>query len=166
MNENIRYTGPIGMKPFKFQEDLVIGRAKCVQPELEYEWIIENGVIGSSVGNDFISRCLKEAEACISKNMKWGEIGPTLTTRLIHELGLLEQTQPQRVFASFPWHKWYRAVDARPLYSFLFWWYYLLQGGHSIHLSNEMWGRKNLDKDASFPSYTMYERLKRRYGMV
>ena len=159
-------TDVICLKPFAFFNDLTIGRRPSQYPSPGDEWTCENGVIGAAPGNEFVKQCYDEAISRDPESLNWGETGPDLTTRMVFEMNLMNQTQSEHVFDSLKWWQWYRAIHQKPHYSFIFWNIYKLKGAYSIHLYNEMWRRNEKDKNATYPRHTVYERLKRKYELL
>ena len=158
-------TDVVCLKPFTFKQTFAINRSRPQNPKSNADWNYGSSLIGCEPGFEFIRRCYEFADQQDPSTLEWGQTGPRLTTRLVKELRLHDLTPPDRYFSCMRYWQWRRAIHPKPLRSFLIWQLFKLKGAYSLHFYNEMWRRNGMDKDATYPSHTVYERLKRKYGI-
>lgn len=158
-------TDVVCLKPYRFSEDLVFGRGKHEVFPGGKSWTYGNSVLGAKPGSGFISRCLEYADAQDPQSLEWGQTGPKLVTRLIRELGLEDNAQPQNVFNCITSNKWHQFIHPKASHSLALWCLIKTKGAYSLHFFNEMWRSHGKDKNQSYPGHTIYERLKRLYGV-
>lgn len=124
-----------------------------------------------------------ETQAIVSSgSVHFGETGPFLVQRLVKEQNLHDEVAPWWQFSPYPWTQISRvaqstlgavAKDYLRLVRFLVWQRmrpgfragYIRRGTCAIHLYNQIWKTVGLDKNASYHPLSMYEQLKRRYGV-
>jgi hypothetical protein len=98
---------------------------------------------------------------CLSKEpskLEWGEVGPMLMAKGVKMFGLEEYVSPASMFCPVPYFQWPKLLA--PGYD-----PNAFEGAYTVHLWNEMWRRRNCDKNGTFPPTCIYEYLKRRYGV-
>jgi hypothetical protein len=139
------------LRPFDFPQPYVFA--------LESRWHDRppgpaNAVIKSPAASAFAQRCCQVCDCKDPAQLAWGETGPRLAEQIIAELSLQEFLQPASAFCAVPWYEPHKLIEP---------------GGriedhwHALHLSQEIWRRRNWDKDSKYPASSMYEQLKARY---
>lgn len=141
-------TDTVCLRPFDFDDDCVLG--------LEPDQTLASGVIRVPPGSELMCRAVEEALQVKKRPMPWGVIGPALLDRLAKELGYLCFARESSVFYPIDWPAWESILDPKCDWD-------LESGAHAVHLWNSLWALHERDKDASYPSRCLYERLKRRY---
>jgi hypothetical protein len=109
------------------------------------------------------------------------EIGPMLVQKMVRELGLQSCTAPPHHFAPLNWRGLaFRLVykpapwNLRSAYRYFYWrWHWVFhpdsapgrirRSSYGVHLWNEFWRNLGLDKNETYASGCLYERLKRKY---
>jgi hypothetical protein len=122
---------------------------------------INTAVIKAPAGSPLMQD-LYETTLALGQDVTWGETGPDLMTELVAKHGLLDHVRPREHF--YP----VRPVHAKFLFDadthgFLF--ENLRSTSLSVHFWNEMLRRGGIDKNASYPPSSFYERLKALYGV-
>ncbi|WP_112787754.1 glycosyltransferase [Geminisphaera colitermitum] len=127
--------------------------------------------------------CTEAARIIATRTSRFGDIGPFLVQRLIREQSLERHVAPWWVFSPYPWRQVARTVqsdlrailkDYLRLARFLYWQAmrpdfragYLRRSSLALHLHNEIWRSAEIDKDAAYHPWCIYERLKRRYHIA
>ncbi len=109
-------------------------------------------VIKAPAYSNFAKTCLEICSEKRNENLKWGEIGPDLVKHSVKENDLDKYVQPVSTFCPVN----YFEIDnlIKPGYN--------LETYYAVHLWNEMWRRKNYDKNGIYPN-SIYEQLKSRF---
>jgi hypothetical protein len=143
----------------------------CLRPfRLTHEYCFQTWPGTEAVGTCFLAapRGSQLMQACYSQALEyadqlpeWGTLGFDLLARLLKEHGL---TRFARQLPFLPIH-WKDTGILREdsLRARLLWARFGRQSTF-VHFHNEMWRIHNINKDSAFPRYSIYERLKRRYG--
>ncbi|MCZ6673608.1 MAG: glycosyltransferase, partial [Verrucomicrobia bacterium] len=158
-------TDVICLRPYRFDREFIIGRVLNLDPAKKGEWVNGSGVIGARPGSEFVRRCFEYADKQDPESLVWGQTGPQLTTRIVQEMGLHNETLPEHYLGCIRASKWYRSIHPKPHYSIALWYLFRLRGAYSLHLYNELWRKWRKDKNATYPRHTIYERLKRKYDV-
>jgi hypothetical protein len=142
------------LRPFETDDDYVFAS----EPGKHGEDVICAGAIKAPRGSD-VMRCAWEVcEAKDTAALKWGEVGPRLVAEMVRRFGLEQHVRPSRFFCPIGDADWKTIISSRcpklPVESL------------GVHLWNERWRRDVRDKDAAYPPDSLYERLKRRYGVA
>ncbi|MEP7183617.1 MAG: glycosyltransferase [Betaproteobacteria bacterium] len=105
----------------------------------------------------FIAECRDIAMQADPKTVAWGELGPSLVTRLVQKHRLEPYLRTPAEFSPLGWWEFRRLVDGPPL---------ALDGATlAVHCFNEMWRRDGLDKDVPYAAGSTFESLKRANGL-
>ena len=154
------------LRPYRFKQAFVIGRTATIGESKHPGRSINNSTIGANPGHEFLVRCFEFADRQNPEELVWGQTGPDLASHIVHELDLYNETMPEYLLSGHSSSKYYRALHPKPAYSLALWYLYRLRGTYSVHLYHDMWRRHHRDKKAEYPRHTMYERLKRKYGVT
>jgi len=132
----------------------------------EIESIYENRPRGLAIASSFFycekkSKLMSDCyDICMSKDkdrVVWGEIGPKLLGQKITEMNLYDFAKPYDFFNPVPWNQveylFKPNVNLDPI----------KEHCYCIHLWNEMWRRKNIDKNSLFDKNCVFEKLKALY---
>ncbi len=115
-------------------------------------------VIYSSPGSRLVELLCERTRAKDPATLAWGDIGPSLMAELVRELGLEHACLPWQAFCPIPYTQWFdaflpgRAPDFGP-------------ETYAVHYWHEFWRRSNLDKNENYGPRSLYEILRRRYGV-
>jgi hypothetical protein len=110
---------------------------------------------------DFIRYCYETAATYANREMHWGEIGPVLVARAVKRFGLSRFAREDDIFFPVNWNRQSLFIDGSADADAV----WERHGSSSVvmHLYHSMWVKNGSDKNASFPSNSLYERLKSRY---
>jgi hypothetical protein len=117
-----------------------------------------NCAIFSRPGHRLLEYLVDAASAKDPAALQWGETGPYLVQSAIRRFGMEQYLSPARTFCPIPYFRWYdtfipgRSTDFGP-------------ETYAVHFWNEMWRQAGLDKDEEYGPRSLYESLKRRYGI-
>ena len=143
------------LRPFDFDADYVIGRER-MPPDVGdgHAERLAIGVIKVPPRSPVMLDCFTVANKSDRSRIQWGETGPTLATRAFLHHGLEVHALPPDAFYPLDW--WHtRDLVTKPLV--------VSPGSYGVHLWNGIWRHVGLDKDATYPTASAYETLKRRY---
>jgi Glycosyltransferase sugar-binding region containing DXD motif len=142
----------ICLKPFDFPSEHVFALERTAgQPRLG------NGILRAPRGSTIMTLAWLACDRVkYPEDMAWGEMGPKLIAKLVGLLALEANVQDSQVFSPLECDQWETVLDPAAVLA-------LAPETHAIHMWNEMWRRRKLDKDASYPADCLYERLKRAY---
>lgn len=114
-----------------------------------------SGIIKAPAGCTLM-KALYETCLAMSPGMNaWGQTGPILINRVVREMGLSRFAVPSHVFLPIAWYEVERLLECRTDVK--------LSRSYAIHLFNEIWRRKSLDKNGRFSKSCLYEKLKQSY---
>jgi hypothetical protein len=129
----------------------------------EYVFSSERGSDGSQKTNCGLVKVPKKSElmkylfnTANSKNkeeLKWGQIGPKLMDEGIKKFKLEKYVQMPEVFCPISFHHVEQMFQV----------YIIENSMYTVHLWNEYWRRKNLDKNKTYDPKCIYEVLKKKY---
>ena len=144
-------TDTVCLKPFAFADDYVFARE-----QLEDREVVTNGTIKAPPGSEILAEACRICRAKNPEELHWGETGPRLLGELVDQFGFEASVQPAAAFCPIAYNAWEGVLDPAVEWTFE-------PATHAVHLWNEMWRRAGKDKEQSYPSDCLYERLKRRY---
>ena len=151
------------LKPFRFQTEHLFA---CVRTSrsflgLRAKYHAGNWLIKAPVDSAIMEYCYNEAARRDPGELKWGETGPRLLRTAIDRFGMHDDIAAKDTFCPIYYEEWQRFVDGSLIASIK--WRTAMRRSAAAHLYNEMWRRNSVDKNASFPPNSIYERLKQRY---
>ena len=117
---------------------------------------VNNGNIKAPVGSPIMAALWNRCLEMNYKNIEWGASGPTLMEAHVEQFGLRSFVQPPQVFCPVMAWEVRKLVNNDVVFA-------IPQEAYAVHLWNEMWGRAELDKNATYPPGCAYEQLKRRF---
>jgi hypothetical protein len=141
----------ICQKKFDFVDDYVfsseyIGKKK----------VINVGVIKVPKKSKLMLLCYKNCDALRkSKMCKWGELGPSLFSKFVNRLHLKKYVKDPEYFCPVTMSSFddiFCSCTVTECYT--------------IHLWNQIWTRRKLDKNNSYADGSLIEQLKRQFGVV
>jgi hypothetical protein len=152
------------LKPFQFASDYLFAMERSRRHLIDWirdRYYITSWVIKVPAGAAIMKYCYREAVKRDPEALGWGEIGPKLIRVAVTKYCLQEYVVPWETFFPIDAWQWRQLMH----HSLLANWKWQKAGKRSygIHLYNDMWRRNKMDKNASFPRNSIYERLKRRY---
>ena len=143
------------LKPFDFDDEYVFS-SETVDP---YNRCLANiGYIKCPPGAKLLMDCLQFQEERKRDHIHWGELGVNLFSRMIFRNGLGNHVRPPECFCPVsPYQMIHLIADSE---------IQIPESAYAVHLWHELWRRKKLDKWGRFPAGSLYERLKREYGIA
>jgi len=143
-------TDVVALKPFEFDEPYVFASE-----------LFKTGsstattcVIKVPQHSDIMNMCYEKALSVDRDTVGWGTIGPKLLFESIFKCCLEEYVVSYSVFCPT---NWFDAEKDPPMHNRA-----IPERSYAVHMWQEMWRRKGIDKDGSFPG-SLYERLKECY---
>jgi hypothetical protein len=142
-------TDVVALRPFEFPGPYVVAsertRAGAAVPTtcvMKLPRAVAAACYGAALGFD-------------RATLRWGVIGPGLLGQVVGSgspVDIRGHVQPPDAFCPVDWFDAERtpAVLSRPD----------LSRSYAVHLWHEMWRRQGIDKDGTFPKWSLYERLK------
>lgn len=140
----------------------------------DFVFVAQNTNYGNSVVNNSFIKCpsnsnvmkyaYEEANKKNPEELMWGETGPLLLDEAISKFNLKACMMNHWLHSPIDYWNIDEIVKNRTVIDLIkirLW--FLFKGTRSVHLWNEMWRRKNLDKNAKYPYYSLYEHFKRCY---
>ncbi|BAP55651.1 hypothetical protein THII_1354 [Thioploca ingrica] len=122
---------------------------------------IGNGIIKCPPSSHLGKYCYTKAASRDPNTLRWGDTGPTLFSKAIIKLNLQEWVMPSEFFYPLNWWDWKWVIEDGKTEQIKI----ICRESYAIHLWNEMWRRKKIDKDATFSPNCFYERLKQQYNV-
>lgn len=144
------------LKPFINSDDYVFARARS----------IESCVIKTPPGSEIMDYCYEVSKNKNPQELEWGEIGPDLLRDSIKRFGLQKYVAKAEIFCPIDWPEWERCISGSLIISWIELAKMAIFKTKAVHLWNEMWRQKGIDKNSQFPKRSLYERLKRRYNIT
>jgi hypothetical protein len=146
------------LRPFDFTAEYVIGRER-LPPHVasgERTEQLANCVLKVPPNSRVMLECYAVVLEVNKSELEWGETGPRLVTQRFARHQLDRFSLPPSAFCPIDWWNAQKLVSEpwqeRP-------------ESYAIHFWNEAWRFQRLDKDATYPPNSIYETLKRRYGV-
>jgi hypothetical protein len=133
------------LRPFHFAAPYVFGAED--KP-------VANGVIKAPAGCELMRRCYEEAARYDHQSVVWNELGDIFSNAVLG-LGLASSVLPPQVFSPIPFYEIVDYVCGRRQFT-------VSPESYGIHLYNEMWRRKGLNKYRRYPAQSIFEQLRQR----
>jgi len=146
-------TDLVALRPLDFGDDEYVFSSEPFRDTQT----INAGFIKAPAGSDAMRHAW---ETCMSKDrsqIRWGETGPALVREAVERFGLERYVRSFEVFCPIGYPDVDRILDADPPA--------LPATTMAVHLWNEMWRRRERDKDGEHDPRSLYEQLKSRYGI-
>ncbi len=137
-------TDVVCLKPFHFEEDYVFASERIPKQDKIHPTTC---VIKCPAGSGIMEYCSNYCSKVDRDTLEWGTIGPSLLKRAVSLCCLDRYVVLPDIFCPIDWFdlsKLFSDVDV---------------DAHAVHLWNEMWRRKGLDKNIQAPN-TLYGRLR------
>jgi mannosyltransferase OCH1-like enzyme len=139
------------LKPFDFSQKYVFSSETANGEEF-----VNCGVIKAPPGSPAMAHAWDVCRSKKPETLVWGEVGPRLMSESIKRLSLEGFVMPPRIFCPFGYQEWDAVLNPNKIWNFR-------SDSYAVHLWNEMWRRNEQDKNESYHSDCLYERLKRKY---
>lgn len=119
------------------------------------ENIITTCLIKSPSGADYLKELLAYIESSDFKDVEWGTLGPNLFNYVVQQYASKKYIKSPNLFCPISWYETDLLFSAQPDYD--------IEKSFTVHLWNEIWRRKGIDKNAQYDSLCVLEKLKSRY---
>ena len=107
-------------------------------------------------GTELMLDCYSTAKAGDPNSQEWGQTGPRLLDAKVNAHNLVGKALKPEIFCDIDYWEFHKLFNNC----------HLLNGfEYCIHFWSESWRRNFLDKNGTYHSLTLYERLKRHYGV-
>jgi len=117
--------------------------------------------------NNYVSSCLlkmppqseiakylwNQCESKDAQNIKWGETGPSLVTDGVNKFCLNEFVKSYKLFCPIKWTESEKIIENTSI----------PKESYTLHMWNEMWRRKGIDKNKTHSFDSLFERLYKKY---
>ncbi len=117
---------------------------------------ISSCIIKTKQYDELVLYCYNRCMELDLNNIIWGQIGPSLVSEAVKKFNLEKYVLPVDTFCSINWWDAHNAVNPNYNINGIF-------NKPAIHLWNEVWRRRNIDKNGTFHTDSLYEKLKRKY---
>jgi hypothetical protein len=157
-------TDVVCLRPFHFEFDYVFASTQSLRRPLDLikkRHHISNWFIKAPIDSEIMNYCYSEAAKRNPEELVWGETGPRLLSKAVYKYGMQEYIAPHGTF--FPTSSWQWRLLIIDSFIIAWKWRKARKSAYAVHLYNELWRRKNIDKNDSFPRNSVYEQLKRRF---
>jgi hypothetical protein len=151
-------TDSICLRPFDFASEYVFSSEQPPADKSEC-WNINCGNLKAPMGSEIYEWLHSQCQA-VDPRMHWGAIGPQLMKRAVEKFKLHQYVQRPQVFCPVPFDdKCDNLLKDTAVWE-------PTKDNYAVHLWNEGWRSNGLDKEAQYKLGCLYERLKRRYGII
>jgi len=138
------------LKPFDFDEDFVFSSENSGYHKPRY--MVNNGYIKSKPKAKFLKDCLDFISHRGHEHIHWGELGVSLFSRMVFRNNLEPYIKPPDCFCPVPYFNFESLIGDKTVV--------LPDTAYALHLWNELWRRKKIDKNAKYPENSLYEIMK------
>lgn len=147
-------TDVICLKPLRFSSEYVFASETADGRQHTATCLIK-----APPASPVIAHAWQACQAFDKRELKWGQPGPILLAECVEHYGLTKFVQPPSAFCPIDPPDWETVLSPRVRHRFP-------EETHAVHLWNELWRRANRDKNARYRRQSLYERLKRTYGVT
>lgn len=125
---------------------------------------INSCVIKAPAESKIMEFCYNKANNRDPNDLKWGETGPLLMADAVEKYKMQNFVAKPSTFCPIPsrhWHVFIKDLSSTPgmeesIRSLLF-------DARGVHFWHEIWRRKGIDKNSSFPETSLYEQFKKHF---
>jgi hypothetical protein len=121
------------------------------------------GVVLAPPGN---TMCKEAFDICMSKDtstVAFGQTGPVLIRAIVKKLGLDQYGASYNAFCPIHYYELNKIVgENNNIDEFMV---NLIKDSYGVHLWNELWRRKGIDKNGVFPVNSLYQHLLNKHGL-
>lgn len=145
----------ICLKPFNIRSSYCFSTEKT---SINGQTIITNGILKSPAKALFLLEMLTYIENVVAerKSIEFGEFGPILIHAVVSTYDCDRYIKPIESFCPVMWYELEKLITDTS--------FSVTNNMFAIHMWNQIWKRMSLNKNARYPTGSMYERLKARYA--
>jgi mannosyltransferase OCH1-like enzyme len=145
-------TDAVCLRPFNFTEPYAFSS----EPRPGGSDLPNNGFLKAPPGSQIFAEAWERCDSCRPEDLAWGETGPRLIAELLDRFDLGRYLQSAAVFCPIHYGETVKFIEPGVVWSFG-------ESTRAVHLWNEFWRRKAMDKDLTYPPTCPYEIWKRAY---
>ncbi len=145
-------TDIICLKPLRFNKNTIFAGQRLKAGGS----CANNNVIKVRKGNIIMKECLQYSMSVDNENLKWGETGPSLLSKVLLRKKLIKAIAHPILFNPIDWWNWQILLQKHIDYKFS-------PISYSIHLWNEMWRRNKINKYMAPEESTIYDNLLKKF---
>ena len=140
------------LKPFDFSSEFVIAS----EYKKDATWKACVGVLRVPRSCKFIMSCYEKSCFVDKSNVEFGQTGYLIFEPMLADFNLQRFVYPPELFCSLNWWDFEKLIDPNSVFE-------IPPGAYAIHLWNEMWRRKKLEKDILYSAKSLYGKLQRLF---
>ncbi|MFC6101369.1 glycosyltransferase [Olivibacter domesticus] len=144
----------ICIKYLDFKSDYCFASEKYFVDE-RAQLMTTSALIKSPSNAEYLKEILEYIESLDHSSIEWSEIGPRLLHKMLQRYDSSDFIFPPETFCPINWHEIDRFFSPNPPH--------ISKNTFTIHLWNEMWRRKKIDKNETFDRQCLVETFKRKY---
>lgn len=137
------------LRPFQFDSAIVVSSERVAGARF-----INSGILRFPAGSRAMEMACRVCDGTAPETLTTCRVGPHLVDWLVRKCSLEPFVQPPEVFCPIPCTS-VESLLQSPVE--------LPASSKAVHLWNEAWSDRKLDKDAAYPPESLYEKLKRDY---
>jgi hypothetical protein len=152
-------TDVVCLRPFDFAAEYVIAKER-LPPHVasgDHTERLGNCVLKTPANARVMLECYAVCVEANKSELQWGETGPQLVTARYARHQLDRYALPPAALCPIDWWNAEKLVTEP---------WQEMPESYGVHFWNEVWRAQALDKDGAFPPDSIYETLKRRYGVA
>lgn len=147
------------LKPYDFDQEYLFINEKT----RDFSGRIASGIIKCPPHSAIMRYCFETTEGIINSNHvdKWGITGPKLLEKAVSKFNLQSYSVPYEYFIPIGYFEIEKLISRKTAISEIT----TFHNAYSIHIFNSMWDVNNYPRFGFFPKNSIYETLKRNYGI-
>jgi len=142
------------LKPLDFVADRTYFASEYASPKESARALATTCFIAAPPGEPLINECLRRTTAIGRHQKKWADSGPGAVRAVIAETGRLDCVLQPDIFCCVPHWEIHQLISGFRL---------IKPAAYGLHFWNEVWRWNFLDKNMTYDSLSIYERLKKHY---
>ena len=148
----------------------------CSSHEYEYGDLVNNCVFKAHKNSPFLQYCLNQIDSIDLNTMSFGKAGPFLFQKVVKELELENMVSPYRYFNPIAWKNVGELILGERTFTNRIKEYVrpalkpgtmpgrkISSDSYAVHLWNEVWRSSNFDKNGTYSSNSLFEKLKKKH---
>lgn len=139
-------TDLVCLKPFDFEREYVFASERTKKGHSQ----IASCAFLCPPSSETMRYCLDATSRKNKDTLQWGEVGPLLLSEAVIMTDKEQYAEPSETFCPINW------FDATTFVTD----HIEIPDSYAVHLWNEIWRRRTVNKNAAYPKGCLYERLK------
>lgn len=145
----------ICLKKLSFKDDFCFSTERIPSKEGDDVVIMTTSLIKSAKNSEYLLNLLNYIDNIDKTFVKWGSLGPKLFHSILCDYDFSEYIYTPDVFCPINWNEIDLLFSPTPPK--------IPNESYTIHLWNEMWRRRSIDKNSNFDPNCIIERYKDKY---